>query len=196
MHLKRRRLDTHALPMLSSDGDTILYPVVISVYLLRSHNALSLSLSFFFSLFCARAHNTQSSGSGSLYRNLKESLGPKGARNAVPKCIIKSYQEISHPTTERGGKDATRNFVGSAIPRNRRRSNKQLFPPLSFRSSSVTHHPNSLSLSLPLPLALVSLSRPFLSLVIFHARLDGAFIVSSERAPHERNVFPVVSRVV
>lgn len=31
--------------------------------------------------------------------------------------------------------------------------------------------------------SLSAFARPFLSLVIFHARLDGAFIVSSERAP-------------
>lgn len=44
-----------------------------------------------------------------------------------PKCIIKSYQEISRPTTEVEAK-TRRNLAGPAIPRNRRRSNKQLFP--------------------------------------------------------------------
>lgn len=151
------RLDIHALPMLSTDGDPILHLVIIFVCLLsgsysladteNSQHALSLFLSLppsvlpfpplpSLSLSLILLHNTQSSGSGPLYRNLKESLGLRGARNAVPKCIIKSYQEISRPTTERGGKDATRNFVGPAIPRNRRRSNKQLFPPLSLRSSA------------------------------------------------------------
>lgn len=53
------------------------------------------------------------------------------------------------------------------------------FLPLSLRFSRPSYPFRSFSsrprVSLP--------SRPLLSLVIFHARLDGAFIVSSERAP-------------
>lgn len=126
------------------------------------------------------------SAQSALYRSLKESLGPRGARNAVPKCIIKSYQEISRPTTGKRKQrcDAKlrrfRNSTESSSIQQTTLSSRLRFSRpgyhlvLSFHSFSfVSRFPPSIS----------SPSRPFLSLVIFHARLDGAFIVSSERAP-------------
>lgn len=126
-------------------------------------SSLSLSLSLVDSL--APSHNTQSSGSGLLYRNLKESLGSKGARNAVPKCIIKSYQEISRPTTERGGKDATRRKTLSVSQFHEIVANLTNNSFLRFRSArplspTIPIVPSPLSLFLSLiALAAVSLAR-------------------------------------
>jgi len=88
--------------MLSTDGDMILHLVVISVYLLseshirlrirKIHSALSLSLSLSLSLILL--HNSQSSETGPLYRNLKESLGPRGARNAVPSALLRAIRKF------------------------------------------------------------------------------------------------------
>lgn len=103
------------------------------------------------------------------------SSGLRGARNAIPRSAL--LRAISK-------------FLGRQRKRGQRRDETSSIPCSSMESSPIqqttlssrSHSPSLPNLLLLLiPPGFTSRSRPFLSLVILHARLDGAFIVSSER---------------